>query len=422
VHKTSVKEILRFIFMAFFIGLFSVIFATSCEFAFHHFLAMFHYFHFWMILIIPCAFFIISYLITNYFPEAQGSGIPHILAIYKAKNINVLSKYFILRLILTKYIFVVLGTLFGATIGREGPTVQIGSTIMILGNKNPSPKYQKFLLTIGAAAGLAAAFNTPIGGIVFAFEELTKKISHKFILIKVSGIAIAGITTMLFVGNFSYFGRVGRELLNYTWQIFPISFIIGILAAIFCYLFTQCVYYVTLSQTSIINIWRQKHIYSSSIICGVILAVVGILSAGLSFGNGYIETTKALANQMVLPNYYFIYKMISSLVSTASAVPGGYFATSLAIGNGIGTFVHSIYSIANIQQYGIIGMVAFLAALTRAPITSIIMVLQVTSSQIFTLPIILAALVSCWLSQLLGKSIYEHQVNRLLDVPNQTKD
>lgn len=377
-----IKEIFRFICLSFLIGCFSVIFAISCEFAFKNFLAMFHYFHLWMILIIPCAFFIISYLITNYFPEAQGSGIPNILAIQKAKDVNILSKYFIPRIILTKYIFVVLGTLFGATIGREGPTVQIGSTIMLLGNKDPSAKYKKFLLTIGAAAGLASAFNTPIGGIVFAFEELTKKVSHKFILIKVSGIAIAGITTMLFIGNFSYFGRVQRELLYYNWQIFPVAAIIGIAAAILCYLFTQCVYYVTLSPTSIINLWRSKHIYSSSIICGVILASVGVLSSGLSFGNGYIETTKALTSQISLPNYYFLYKMISSLVSTASAVPGGYFATSLAIGNGIGTFAHNIFSVANIQQYGIIGMVAFLTALTRAPVTSIIMTLQVTSSYI----------------------------------------
>ena len=112
--------------------------------------------------------------------------------------------------------------------------------------------------------------------------------------------------------------------------------------------------------------------------------------------------------------FYFIYKMLGSLFSTASGVPGGYFATSLAIGNGIGSFFHHIFAIADIQQYYLLGMVAFLAALTQAPVTAIVMVMEITDTQSFVLPIIVASFIATWISSYCGKSIYEHQIETYL--------
>lgn len=405
------KEFLRFIFLAAMIGIFSVFFAKSCEVAFDYFLYMFHHAHYWIFLIIPMGSLIICYLIKNYFPEAEGSGIPQALALNHTNDMQKLSKFFIPRAIFSKYIFVVLGTAIGATIGREGSTIQIGATIMTFGKNHLSNKKKKFLLVVGAGAGLASAFNTPIGGIVFVLEELSKCIPQKFNIVKITGISVAGVVTMLLAGNYSYYGRVSRDLLNYDWKIFVVAIVIGIFAAFNNYIFSRLVYHLTVSSKSKINILRKKHIYINSIICGLLIALIGILSSGLSFGNGYIESRAALSGSEHLPQFYFIYKMLGSLFSTASGIPGGYFATSLAIGNGIGEFVHHISAVANIQQYGLLGMVAFLAALTRAPVTAIVMVLQITSSQVFTMPLIIAALVATWVGNLLGKSIYEYQIS-----------
>ena len=147
---------------------------------------------------------------------------------------------------------------------------------------------------------------------------------------------------------------------------------------------------------------------------GLLVAAIGLISHGLSFGNGYVESKETLSSGISLPHAYFIYKMLGSLFSTASGVPGGYFATSLSIGGGIGSFIHDIYSVANIQQYCLLGMVAFLASVTRAPITSIVMVFQVTSSQMFTLPIMLSALTATWVSELMSRGIYEYQIEGYL--------
>ena len=206
-------------------------------FGFRYFLAMFHYLGWKIIFVIPPAFLIIAYLIRNHFPEAEGSGLPQVLGLNHTTNPTKLSKYFMPRAILSKYIFVVLGTLVGATIGREGPTVQIGATIMTLGKRNLSYVRQKFLYVVGAASGLASAFNTPLGGIVFALEELSKGAPLRKNLIKVSGIAISGMVAVALVGNYSYYGRVDFTLLNYNWRIFIVAALIGLSSGVLCYIF-----------------------------------------------------------------------------------------------------------------------------------------------------------------------------------------
>jgi H+/Cl- antiporter ClcA len=415
INRIRLKESIRFLVLAALIGLFAVAFAKSCELAFAIFLWIFHHAGYWILVIIPAGSFSISYLIKNYFPEAEGSGIPQALAISHTDNLSQLNHFFIPKVILSKFIFVTLGTAIGATIGREGPTVQIGATLMTLGQKKLTAAKRKLLWSIGAAAGLGAAFNTPLGGVVFIFEELAKGLSLRSLsLIRITGVATAGVVAMLFAGNYSYYGLVSRHLLTYNWQIFIVAIIIGIFAALNNFIFGKLIFYTTISPTSWLNNWRKYHPYLNSLVCGLLIAVLGLISAGLSFGNGYVESRAALNNEQVLPHLYYLYKMFGSLFSTTSGIPGGYFATSLAIGNGIGNFVYHIFAVANMQQYCLLGMVAFLAALTQAPVTAIVMVLQITSSQIFSLPVIIAALTATWIAQLLDKSIYEYQIEEYL--------
>lgn len=420
--KTMIKDVLLFFLMAVVIGVFAVFFAKSCSLAFSWFLYMFNHVGYWILLIIPCGFIVITYMIVKYFPEAEGSGIPQALALGHTDDMSKLSRFFIARTIFSKYIFIVLGTLFGATVGREGSTVQIGATIMTLFRKNLSDFRKKVLLTAGAAAGLAAAFNTPLGGIVFLLEELAKGISLKRNLVKTTAIAVSGVVAVLLAGNFSYYGTVAHTFLNYDWKIFIVAIIIGIFAALNNYVFSKVVYFTTASPFSYINRLRKKHPLITSVLCGFLVAVVGIVSHGLSFGNGYVESRESLAGVRQLPMFYYVFKMFGSVLSTASGVPGGYFATCLAIGNGIGNFVHHFFAVANSQQYALLGMVAFLSALTQAPVTSLVMVLQVTYTQVFTLPLIVACLTATWISSMLDKSIYEYQISNYLNPKSNIKN
>ena len=411
-HPKIIKFNLTFILLAILIGLVSVFFVKVVELTYATFLDLEPILGWLLLIYVPCIMVLIVYLLRNYFPEAEGGGLPQVMAIDELSKAKI-DKIFVLKSIFSKIFLVSLGTLSGGTLGREGATVQIGATIMNQLGRNISLNRRKTMLIIGASAGLASAFNTPIGGIVFAFEELIKAKHQQITVLKIAAIVLSGIVSIAILGNYSYFGRVSRDLLFYHSDILIASVIIGILAGVLSLIFTRVVRYLMLDDNSLVR-WRKNNPYKNAFYCGVIVALVGILSHGLSFGNGYHESRLALDNQIELPNTYILYKMLSALFTTNSGIPGGYFATSLAIGNGIGGLVYSMLSIGNPQQLYLLGMVAFLASITRAPATAIVMVIQISATQIFTIPLILAALVATLVANLGGKGIYEYQVARLL--------
>ncbi|HMT02877.1 MAG TPA: chloride channel protein [Burkholderiales bacterium] len=402
----------KFILLAILIGLTSVFFVKAVDFAFKVFLYLKLILGFWIILYIPCMMVFILFLLKNFFPEAEGSGIPQSLAINSLSNNN-LNKIFTLRAIFSKILLIFLGTICGGTLGREGGTVQIGAVFMNQLGKNLNLKRRRMLLIVGAAAGMASAFNTPIGGIMFAYEELIKSNKYQIGLFKTTAIAISGVVAISILGNYSYFGRVERDLLFYNNYIFIISIIVGILSGIISGAFTKLVKLLIIDKNAITQ-WRDQHFYKNAFFCGIIVALIGIASNGLSFGNGYNESKMALSGELTLPASYAFYKLLGALFTTSSGIPGGYFATTLAIGNGIGGLVHNFLNLGNLQQYYLLGMVGFLAALTRAPATSIIMVIQVSSSQIFTLPLIVTALIATLTANLFGKNIYQYQIKKYI--------
>ena len=403
---------LKFILLAILIGLISVFFVKMVELAWDGFMWLDSVLGWWLLLYVPTMMMLIVVLLKKYFPEAEGSGLPQVLAI-ENMDIAKINYFFNIRSIFSKILLVTLGTLSGGTLGREGATIQIGASLMNQLGQNLSMHRRKAMLIVGAAAGLASAFNTPLGGIVFAFEELVKTSRMKSSLFKITGVAISGIVSVTLLSNYSYFGRVNRHLLFYSDKILIAAFIIGIASGLFSVAFARVVRLLMLDKSPLVT-WRGKNPYKNAFICGIVVAVIGILSHGLSFGNGYTESRMALSNQINLPASYVFYKMISAIFTTNAGVPGGYFATSLAIGNGIGSLIHQFVALGNIQQYYLLGMVSFLAALTRAPATAIVMVVQISAAQIFTLPLIVAALTATLLANALGKGIYEYQIERII--------
>ena len=403
---------LKFVMLAVIIGLISVFFVKAVELAYGIFLYLEPRLGWWLVVYVPSVMLLIVFLLRKFFPEAEGSGIPQALAISQLSE-DKINSIFALRSVFSKILLIFLGTLSGGTLGREGATVQIGATVMNqLGRKLSLPR-RRVMLIVGAAAGLASAFNTPLGGIVFAFEELIKSPRSHIGLLKIAAIAVSGIVTIYFLGNYSYFGRVERDLLFFNDWVFLMAAIIGVIAGLISVIFAKVVRWFLIDDTPLMR-WRRNNPYKNALYCGVLVALIGLASGGLSFGNGYHESKLALDGQLILPPSYVLYKLLSAFFTTNAGIPGGYFATSMAIGNGIGGLLHHFCAFDNPQQYYLLGMVAFLAALTRAPATAIIMVIQVSSSQVFTLPLIVAALSATLIANLFGKGIYEYQIARYL--------
>src|SRR5665811_652545 len=160
------------------VGLVAILFAVACDWANGVFLKLLAISPYLPLLITPLGLVLIVVITTKYFPGSQGSGIPQVIASLDPNEsskirVQVLS----LRVTIGKIILTVMGLICGTSVGREGPTVQIGASIMHkLGSLARFPKHdlEKGLILAGAAAGVAAAFNTPLAGIVFAIEEMSR--------------------------------------------------------------------------------------------------------------------------------------------------------------------------------------------------------------------------------------------------------
>lgn len=408
------KKYINFIISAIIVGVYAVLMAKLVDFAFQLFQSYSKNLDFWLLIVIPLGSLFVNYLVRNYLKEADGGGIGPVLAVAKSSELDKLSYLLTFKMIVAKLIITPIGTFFGATIGREGPTIQASAAIFYMLNKTKDEIELKKITLIGAGAGLAAAFNTPLGGIVYVFEELIKSgYDKKTYFLILLGISLTSITSVYLVGNNTYFGRVDRGILNYEFQVFMLAIIVGISCGLLSVVFTKIVMYVT-SSTTKIGIWRRQNPYKSALIGGFLIALCGIVTLGHSFGNGYIEMKAALSHETNLPEWYFLAKMAGSIFSQFAAIPGGYFSTSLSIGGGIGQLFHAYCSYINQEQFYLLGMVGFLAALTGAPITAVAMVLQVAFTQVFTLPLAICAFCAGAVAYSFDKeSIYEKQARAL---------
>src|SRR6201995_592285 len=172
--------------------------------------------------------FVLSVFLTNrFFPNSQGSGIPQAIAARQLTNQIARSRLVSIRIAVGKVLLTLLGLLCGASIGREGPTVQVGASIMFAIGR-VSPRRQPGLILAGAAAGVAAAFNTPLAGIVFGIEEMSRAYETRASSLIIAAVIAAGLTSLALVGNYDYFGSSSTMLRNGTdWLAVPVCGVAG---------------------------------------------------------------------------------------------------------------------------------------------------------------------------------------------------
>ncbi|HEY1877633.1 MAG TPA: chloride channel protein, partial [Rhizomicrobium sp.] len=187
------------------VGVVSVVFAALATQATHLFRAIL--FAPWLALIItPCGFVLSAWLAERFFPGSQGSGIPQVIAARHLKDPESRSRLLSLKLTFGKILLTLIGLASGASIGREGPTVQVGAAILLQAGKFGRMTRERGLILAGSAAGVAAAFNTPLAGIVFAIEEMGRAFEQKNAGLVLIAVILAGLASLGLVGNYSYFG------------------------------------------------------------------------------------------------------------------------------------------------------------------------------------------------------------------------
>jgi H+/Cl- antiporter ClcA len=369
----------------------------------------------WIFFIITPVCFVLAWRLVKVFsPYSRGSGIPQVMAAIELatpKQNTLVDKLLSLRIIVVKVISSLMMIFGGGVIGREGPTIQIAGSIFRKVNLLlPAwwPKISKSnMIKAGAAAGLAAAFNTPLGGIVFAVEELTKTHISYFKTALFTAVIIAGLTAQGLLGPYLYIGYPNITGIS-SWIFFSV-----ILVAVICGLAGSVMAKLMLAilkWKTTLKKGAQQYMYV--VVCALIIASLAFFVNERAFGSGKeIMTTTLFTSDKYVAWYVPFIRIFDQILSFTIGSAGGVFSPALGAGASIGSLIASWFHFSDSDTNLLIlcGMVSFLTGVTRTPFTSAILVLEMTDRHSVIFHLMLAGMVSGLAALLIDKhSLYEH--------------
>lgn len=368
------------------------------------------------LVVAPLGLGFVVFITRRFFPGSQGSGIPQTIAALQISDPAARGAVLSLRIAVGKILLTLLGLISGASVGREGPTVQIGASIMhSLGMliRFPRLEMERGLILAGGAAGVAAAFNTPLAGVVFAIEEMSRSFEQKTNGTVLTAVIIAGMTSLAVMGNYAYFGYTSAALdFNQGWIAVLVC---GVAGGLLGGLFSRILILSAAGLPGRTGALMRDHPVIFAALCGFILALIGLLSDSTSYGTGYQETRQLLEGGHTLPESYGALKMLATIVSYISGIPGGIFAPSLAVGAGFGSNLSSLMPYAPAGAVIVLGMVAYFAGVVQAPITAFVIVMEMTDNHDMLLPLMASSIIASVTSRLVcRKPLYKALADKFL--------
>lgn len=381
---------------------------------------------------LPLGLMLIVWLTRRFAPYTSGSGIPQVLASLslpygEPKNRLVGFWQTLLKIPLT-----FLGMLAGASIGREGPSVQVGAAVMSAWGRWCKKRGLAFtglqendLLAAGAAGGLAAAFNAPLSGVVFAIEELGRGVLLRWERQIFIGILAAGFVQVAIEGNNPHFRSFyGVEMKYMLPWVLAAALVCGIAGGLFAKLLYRGAGW--LAPVSFRNSIKKHPVVFAGII-GLALAAIGTFTDGQTFGTGYHEASAALRGVYDAPFGIAAAKWVATVLSYWAGIPGGIFTPSLTIGAMLGQHMADMAGLtlgANVLV--LLCMTAFLAAATQSPLTSSVVVMEMTGSQSLLFWLLIGAIAASQISRQFSPKPFYHAAaarfrQRILDEEAETQ-
>lgn len=405
----TLASILTVVVLTFFLSV-----SESSQYAFKTFIVKHPALNF---IITPITFVAIIYFAKQYCHFVQGSGIPQLIAATNSHNKSIRKQLLSFRVAIGKISFIFLAMLSGAPIGIEGPSIHIGGSIFY-GFNHFIKLNRKFLIhaliAIGGSAGLIVAFNAPIAGMLFAYEEIGRNLKKQALIL------IAIVSTMVYLfaifyrGNVPYLGDFSSHSLDLSliWQLLPLAIVAGFFGGLFSratlYLIGK---FITHSKIKVIVI---------ALLLGIIVATFNYLSDGQIAGSGRAEVLQILDNKALGLDFVAM-KYFAALSSFVSTIPGGIFMPSILIGAGIGSESANFYTQISAQIVIMMAMIAYLSAVIRAPLTATFIILEMTLSLNLLIPGLVVAFVASFVSkQICKQPIYEALADNYLKLSKKT--
>lgn len=368
-------------------------------------------------IVTPMLFLFAWLIVRRYAPEAAGSGIPQIMAAnevdYNGKDRRIVDRLLSLRTAVVKVLSSLLCILGGGAIGREGPTLQICTSVFHFFGQQvrrfmPNSGEQIWVVA-GAASGLASAFNTPLGGIVYAIEELGLVHFHKIRTALLSGVIVSGLVSQWLMGSYLYLGY--PTLTPVGLSVMPQALACGLITGLLGAGFGRLLLFFLNQRLAIKKI---TPLIILTITCGLVMAAMSQFDPRAS-GTGVDVISGFLFGKDKSSVMLIVFRFVGTMVSYLSGAAGGIFSPSLVIGGAIGSYLTNFFGDGHPHLMVLLGMIGFLTGVTRTPFTSFILVLEMTDRHVAIFPMMIVAITAQWISHLIdSRSFYEHVKEKYL--------
>jgi H+/Cl- antiporter ClcA len=369
------------------LGLVALLFAGAADWASGLFLRVVHVLWWAPLVATPAGFALLVWLTRRYAPAARGSGIPQIMAA-RLDPEGAMSSLASARTACAKFAMTIGALLLGASVGREGPTVQISATIMGYAHRLFRVPLRSSAMIAGGAAGVAAAFNTPLAGVTFAIEELAAAYEQKMTLLVMTAVLISGMVSLGLAGDYVYFGAMTDTLpLAPALLIVPVAGVIGGLTG---GAFARAMLAFSRSAWAPLAAARERPVLTAAVM-GLVVAAIGC-ATGLTWGTSY-EPARLIITGADAPWWFGPAKFAATLATAVSGLPGGIFAPSLATGAGLGALLKGLFSGSAAGPVVLLGMTGYFTGVVRAPLTAVVIISEATASRGLLLPLLATALI-----------------------------
>ena len=348
------------------------------------------------------------WLVRRFSPESAGSGIPQLKSVVMGE-----AELHWKRVLPVKFLAGIAGIGGGLTLGREGPTVQMGGATGLMVSTwfrvKQGEGERKALISAGAAAGLAAAFNAPLAGLIFVLEELNGKFTQVVFVASFLAAVTADVVCRVVTGETPVFMLHGAPAPSLS--SLPVAALLGVVAGFGGVVFNRSL----LASLRLFDRLRRWPPFAVGAGAGLVVGLAAWVYPGVS-GSGAILSARALSGEIAIRwvLVLLVARFVLTMVSYGSGAAGGIFAPLLVLGSlgglAVGAAAHAVAPgwAENPETFAVIGMGALFTAVVRAPLTGIVLMIELTGKYDFMLPLLVSSLVAYGIAEAMGDApIYE---------------